>query len=166
MAIDGNYLLVGAPFVDADASTTGSGAAYIFERDAATGQWPATETYKLDPTNNDANDKFGYSVALSGTTAVVGAYQDSAPDANTGSVYIFERVTVDSVVSWTQQQNMVSNNIAANDAFGTSVAISGGRVVVGAPFEDVGGSASGAAYVFESVAGCVAGDGDAHFARV
>ena len=90
-------------------------------------------------------DRFGNSVAISGETVVVGAVgDDGAAGDNQGSAYVFAR----SGGVWSEQQKLEASDAAANDSFGSSVAISGKTVVVGAPFDD--GSAGidqGSAYV-------------------
>ena len=101
-----------------------------------------TET-KLIASDGAAGDYFGYSVSISGDTAVVGAYQD---DGSKGSAYVFVR----SGTTWSQQAKLTAGDDgAAGDSFGNSVSISGDTVVVGAPGDDDNGSSSGSAYVFE-----------------
>ena len=126
----------------------------------------------LKASNTDADDWFGYSVAVSGDTVVVGAYLEASSATgvngdgsdnsanNAGAAYIFGR----SGGVWSQQAYLKASNTAAGDLFGVSVAISGDTVVVGASGEDssatgVNGDGSdnsasyaGAAYVFESSA--------------
>ena len=94
--------------------------------------------------NTGVNDRFGYSVALSGDTLAVGAYgEDSAATgvngnqaddsaSFAGAVYVFVR----SGTTWTQQAYVKASNTGAFDYFGTSVALSGDTLAVGAPFED------------------------------
>ena len=91
-----------------------------------------------------ANDEFGYSVAIDGNTAVVGAYQrDVDTKANAGAAYVF---TKDSVTgAWSQAATLTASDGAANDEFGISVAVHGDTIVVGAPQDD---ARNGAAYVF------------------
>jgi hypothetical protein len=72
-----------------------------------------------------ANDSFGYSVAISGSTAVVGA-PIHAEDA--GTAYVF----TDTKGVWKQVAELVGSDTVADDDFGGSVAISGSTVVVGA----------------------------------
>src|SRR4030095_14619064 len=90
-----------------------------------------------------SNDFFGYSVAVSGDTGVVGAYQEdssttgvnSTPDENTldaGAAYVFVR----NGTNWTQQAYLKAHQVNAQDYFGISVAVSGDTVVVGAFLED------------------------------
>lgn len=98
---------------------------------------------KLLASDGAAGDEFGISVALSGDTAVVGAYGD---DNRTGAAYVFVR----SGTTWSQQQKLTATDGAMADWFGRSVAISGDTIVVGAPYDDnPTGYDGGAVYVFE-----------------
>jgi uncharacterized repeat protein (TIGR01451 family) len=89
---------------------------------------------------------FGYFVAVSGDTAVVGApYNDTEGGSQAGSAWVFAR----SSGTWTLQQRLVPSDAAAQDNFGWSVSISGDTVVVGAYFDDTQwGTDAGSAYVF------------------
>ncbi len=93
-----------------------------------------------------ANDFFGYAVAVSGLLAVVGAPGHSVGGkASAGAAYIF----VQSGTTWSLQQEITAGDAAAGDGFGSAVAISGGKVVIGAPLHAVAGKAgAGVAYVF------------------
>jgi photosystem II stability/assembly factor-like uncharacterized protein len=90
-------------------------------------------------------DQFGHAVAVSGDTVVVGAYgEDSSTTGVTvngtpnesadlaGAAYVFVR----SGTTWTQQAYLKASQVTAFDLFGTSVAVSGDTVVVGANYED------------------------------
>ena len=68
----------------------------------------------------------------------------STGGTSAGAAYVFTR----SGTSWSQQAKIQASDIAAYDNFGISVAIDGDTVVVGAYFEDTGGTSAGAAYVF------------------
>ena len=94
------------------------------------------------------NDYFGYSVAISGNYAIVGAYaEDDAGGTYSGKAYIFD-ATTGSLLHTLHNPNAYSTS--ASDYFGCSVAISGNRVVVGAYGEDdAGGTDSGKAYVYQ-----------------
>ncbi|PHP65408.1 hypothetical protein CSC94_18785 [Zhengella mangrovi] len=102
------------------------------------------EQQKLTASDAGANDLFGYSVAISGYTVVVGAHADGDGGSYSGSAYVFVR----SGTSWAQQAKLTASDATAYDTFGWSVAISGDTVVVGANADDDGGSGSGSAYVF------------------
>jgi len=64
--------------------------------------------------------------------------------SSAGAVYIFTR----SGSTWTQQAKIQASDKEASDQFGTSAAIDGDTVIVGASGEDTGGSSAGAAYIF------------------
>ncbi len=141
-----------------------AGAAYVFTR--SSGIW-SQQAY-LKASNTWQSDSFGFSVAISGDTIVVGAWQEdsnatgvngdqanySAPDS--GAAYVFIR----SGGIWSQQAYLKASNTGAFDYFGHSVAISGDTVVIGAREEasnatgvngdqsDNSADKSGAAYVF------------------
>lgn len=116
----------------------------------------AREGY-IKASNTDAQDQFGYSIALSGDTLAVGApgEDSSAFGANanqldnsapaSGAVYVFTRVNG----VWTQQAYLKASYVSANNRFGTSVALSGDTLAVGAPDDSNGiWVVSGAVYVF------------------
>ena len=106
----------------------------------------AVQQVQLTAADGAAEDCFGCSVAVSGDTAVVGAWQDNVGSTSfQGSAYIFVR----SGTVWSQQAKLTAADGAADDRFGSSVAISGNTVVVGAPFDDDGATPDeGSAYVF------------------
>jgi hypothetical protein len=115
-----------------------------------------TETAKLTPSDAAQTDEFGYSVALSGDTAVIGAVLDNIVGGpggifdGHGSAYVF----VGSGAVWTQQAKLTASDAAGFDNFGVSVAVSGDTVLVGANRADAPGVAnSGAAYVFAKPGG-------------
>ena len=138
VAINGDTAIAGARLHD-DAGTN-SGSAYVFVRSGTT--W--TEQTKLVPSDAAANDFFGFLVAISGDTAVVGAPLDDDDGSSSGSAYFFERTGS----TWTEQSKLTTSDAASNDQFGWSVAITGDTAVVGAVTDDDGGDDSGSAYVF------------------
>ena len=93
-------------------------------------------------------DIFGFSVAISGNFAIVGAfYEDDAGGTYSGKAYIFD-VTTGSLLRTLDNPNAYSTS--AYDNFGFSVAISGNLAIVGAYGEDdSGGTDSGKAYVYQ-----------------
>lgn len=114
-----------------------SGAAYVFVRSGEA--W--AQQAKLVAADGQPSDNFGVSVAVSGETAVIGAYAD---DGGRGSAYVFVR----SGGTWVQQAKLTASDRQPGDLFGVSVAVSGETVVVGAYLDDDSGSGSGSAYVF------------------
>jgi len=97
---------------------------------------------KLIASDPAIREVFGDALAMSGDTAIIGAQQDGA--GFNGAAYIFTR----SGNTWSEQQKLTALDGAADDRFGTSVAISGDTVVIGAPFDNDMGGDSGSAYVF------------------
>jgi hypothetical protein len=174
VAVSGDTIVVGAYGEDSNATGvngngsnnafTSSGAAYVFARSGAS--W-SQQAY-LKASNTYISDCFGYTVAVSGDTIVVGAYGegsratgvDGSPTPRgadlSGAAYVFVRSGAD----WSQQAYLKSSNSEASDQFGGSVGIDGDTIVVGAAFEDSSSSGvdgvqtdnaaakSGAAYIF------------------
>ncbi|MEM7179612.1 MAG: putative Ig domain-containing protein [Spirochaetota bacterium] len=164
VAIDGDYAIVGAKLEDNSATSidntdnggitdsgtaNDSGAAYIFKRDSGSGNW-VQDAY-LKPSNTEANDYFGFSVAISGNYAVVGAYQednnstsinntdnagitDTTTTVNSGAAYVFKRDT--STGNWSQDAYLKPSNMGNSDNFGYSVSISGDYIIAPAYAED------------------------------
>ena len=141
VAISGDTAIVGADN-RAVGGVAGQGSAYVFVRSGTTWSQQAI----LTASDGAASDWFGFSVALYGDTAVVGATQHDMPGlADAGAAYLFIR----SGTSWSQESTLTASDAAANDRFGASVAVSNGTAVVGAKLHDTGGNADqGAAYVF------------------
>jgi hypothetical protein len=174
VAISGDTIVVGADAEDSNAtgvngnqsdnSLTNPGAAYVFVRTGTT--W-SQQAY-LKASNTGQFDFFGFSVAISGETIVVGAMgEDSGADGingnqadnsalTAGAAYVFVR----SGTTWSQQAYLKASNSEGGDNFGDSVSISGNTIVVGANLEDSAATGingnqasnaaggSGAAYVF------------------
>ncbi len=101
---------------------------------------------KLLASNAAASDCFGWSVAVSGSTAIVGASFLFTPLAETA--YIFER-DEGGADNWGEVKILTASDAAASDRFGWGMAVSGDIAVVGAFGEDGGGAEAGAAYVFQ-----------------
>lgn len=161
VAIEGDTIAATAVDETSSGTARGAGAAYVFARSGTA--W--TQQARLTASNSEANDHFGTSVALSGgvlavgaagedSTSLGGATDNGAVDA--GAVYVF----VSSGTAWSQQAGLKAANAGAGDRFGSSVALRGETLVVGAPGEQsaatgIGGNesddsatAAGAAYLF------------------
>ncbi len=177
IALDGNTLAVGA-WVEASSATgingdqtnndaTNSGAVYVFTRNGTT--W-AQQAY-IKASNTGSGDYFGYALALNNQTLVVGARAESSDSTGvggaqdnddapaSGAVYVYRRTGM----TWAQEAYLKASNAETEDRFGTSVALDGNTLVVGAPNEKSGAVGvngdqtnnsrfgSGAAYVFKRV---------------
>jgi hypothetical protein len=138
VAVSGDTAVISANGVD-DLGT-GAGAAYVFVRSGTS--W--TQQAKLLADDGASFDTFGYSVAVSGDTAVIGAYGRDDLGDRSGAAYVFVR----SGTSWTQQAKLLADDGAASDYFGWKVAVSGDTAVIGADWDDDLGTNSGGAYVF------------------
>uniref|UniRef100_A0AB38ZMA1 Glycine-rich domain-containing protein n=1 Tax=Mantoniella tinhauana virus 1 TaxID=3111543 RepID=A0AB38ZMA1_9VIRU len=141
VAISGDYAIVGARSEDAGGSS--AGAAYVFKR---TGDNTWSSGTKIVASDAQAGDSFGRSVAISGDYAIVGARREDAGGSDAGAAYVFKR-TGDN--TWSSGTKIVASDAQAGDEFGHSVAISGDYAIVGALYEDAGGSDAGAAYIFK-----------------
>ncbi|MBM3949001.1 MAG: hypothetical protein FJ312_07155, partial [SAR202 cluster bacterium] len=76
---------------------------------------PDTQQAKLTASDGAADDLFGYSVAVSGDTAVVGAWSDDVgSNDNQGSAYVFVR----SGATWSQQAKLTASDGGTEDRFG------------------------------------------------
>ncbi len=141
VAVSGDTVVVGAHFDD-HAVGIDHGSAYVFVRSG--GVW--TQQQKLIASDAAADDQFGYSVAVSGDTAVVGAWADNHLGGNdAGSAYVFVR----SGVVWIEQAKLIASDAELFENFGNSVAVSGDTAVVGARNDNYpGGVQAGSAYVF------------------
>ncbi len=141
VSISADAVVVGAYAVDC-ASGFDCGAAYVY---GFTGtDW--IEEQKLTASDAAQSDQFGFSVSVSGDTAVVGAYRDAcAAGGLCGAAYVYRS----NGASWTERQKLTASTAAASDFFGYSVSISGDTAVVGAVLDDcAAGFDCGAAYVY------------------
>jgi len=108
------------------------------------------EVKKLVASDAEEGDRFGWSVAVSGDIAVVGAHAEGAGGDEAGAAYVFSR-NQGGTDNWGEVEKFTASDTEAGDFFGFSVAVSGEVAVVGAVAEDAGGLNAGAAYVFQSM---------------
>ncbi len=139
VALDGNTALVGAHAQLAPPpQTDNTGAAYVFTRGGTT--W--TQQQRLVADDRDDNDQFGFSVALDGDAALIGAPGNTITFSNQGAAYLFTR----SGTLWTQLPRLTHSTAQAEDKFGNAVALSGNTALVGA--YRYGSDDSGAMFIF------------------
>jgi FG-GAP repeat protein len=119
-----------------------SGAAFVFQR--AAGVWG--KATRLVPSDPQQWAEFGCPLQLQDARLAVGALGHSGSQPATGAVYVFDRATSG---SWTESARLTASDAAAQDWFGSALALQGDRVVVGVWRKDVYGLFSGAAYVFD-----------------
>ncbi len=149
VAISGSYAIVGA-MIESENLGVEAGAAYVFHRTGTT-SWDSG--VKLESSDLQWNDMLGWSVAISGEYAIVGAPQEDGgmgnPLSNSGAAYIFHRTGSN---TWDSGVKLMASDAQTSDYFGNSVAIDGNYAIVGAYTEDGGAgnpcSDAGAAYIF------------------
>lgn len=146
VAISGNISVAGA----VNGTVTDNGTAYVSQTTPLIGA--NTEHKRLDASDSAPGALFGSSVAVSGSTALVGArLHDVGANADQGAGYIFRNVDTGSGPV-TQDLRLLAGDGAANDQLGRSAALSGNTALLGAHFHQVGANpGQGAAYVFRNV---------------
>jgi hypothetical protein len=127
LAVDRGRLAVGGP----GAVGGVSGAVYVFER--VGGSWGEVARIEAAAAPDDAF--FGQAVALEGERLVAGApFADNFIGTFVGNAYVFER---DLGGTWTQSAELFPSSAPNGAIFGSSVALSGGTILVGAPYVQV-----------------------------
>jgi len=148
VAIDGDTVLVGAPY--ADLGDDVNGLAYLFVKPQAGWDGVLTETALLQASASLGGEGFGSAVDISGDTALVGAIF-GAVDGNWGygAAYLFDQPATGWAGALTETAKLYASDGELGDLFGASVAISGDTAAVGAPRRDVGGNwDQGQVYLF------------------
>ncbi|TLM66688.1 MAG: tandem-95 repeat protein, partial [Actinobacteria bacterium] len=136
VALGEDLVVAGDPRAD-----SGRGAVWVLTQEDNTqpvNHWRET---RITASDGVAGDRFGSSVSLCGDTLIIGAEGD---DSNRGSAYVFDRIRV----NWTERTKLTAPDRAANDYFGSAVALSDGVAFVGAYGDDDKGSGSGSVYQF------------------
>ena len=137
VAIDGDTAIIGANRGVADDGST-SGSAYVFTRVGTT--W--TEHARITASDAAPADNFGYSVAMDGDTAIIGAISDDDGAPSSGSAYVF----TNDGATWTEQAKLAATDPFSLDLFGNTVAIDGDTAIIGS--YNVRDDRSGSAYIF------------------
>ncbi|MET0552599.1 MAG: hypothetical protein ABW221_06150 [Vicinamibacteria bacterium] len=138
VALSGGTLVVGAP-QDSSEAALYAGSAAVYERQPA--GW--VERQKLRRAVPAQRDSFGFAVAVSGETAVIGARGDALIPGS-GSATVFRRANG----SWAEQAHLEAPAPIPNDGFGVAVAVSGDTLAVSAPGADTHQPRSGAVFVY------------------
>lgn len=148
VAISGRVAVIGTPYADADAPAPGGGAtpdcgvADVFEQ--RDGRW--VHAGSLTPPAPATSAWFGAAVAIEGDLIAIGAYGQSDGSAPAGAVHLYRR----GVDAWALEQSLLCPWPGAA-WFGFSLAIDGGRLLIGAPRAKAPGSneSTGAAFLYE-----------------
>ena len=152
VALFGNRALIST--INDDTANLNAGAAYLFDTDTGT----LLHTF-LNPTpeTNNAfgnNDNFGFAVALSATTALIGAPNDSVNGFQNGVAYLYDLNTFDLLHTLVIPTPFTSDTA---EFLGSDVALSGNCALAGAPFRNKGPATSqkdlGAAFLYDAKTG-------------
>jgi hypothetical protein len=147
------YFVVASPstvVVGSDGHSFKTGAAYVFTETGGT--WPTQPQHEIVPSDAQLGDEFGWSMSLSGSMLGISAVKHTVGGVAAGAVYLYDMST------WSPSTYLITSDSpelappggTANEYFGDKIALSGSRIVVGAPGHD---SKTGAAYVFAGGAG-------------
>ncbi len=137
VALDGDWMLVGAPFYDV--TGTNHGAAYAFHRQD--GLWTFEQLVVPIPSDRQINSMYGWSVALDGEVMVIGGHNFINSPQLMGAAFVFRF----DGSNWVQEQKLLPPNPVAFGNFGYSVTVSGDTALIGDPHEN---DHVGAAHVF------------------
>ena len=139
LAIDDNWLVVGALYDNVNGEKSGS--AYIYHYDDSNWHFHT----KLIPPDGSPYDRFGYSIDIDDSHIVVGAVYDDDMGEDSGSVYVYSNESD----SWVLKTKLYSSNHEAGDYFGVSVSLNIDRLAVGAAYNDQNGTNSGSVTLFK-----------------
>ena len=137
VVVDGDLALIASPNATIDGHE-GQGAVYAFRRIGDT--W--TETQKIVSSDGAGGDAFGISVAIEGTTAIVGAYSKGQ---FRGAAYVF----TNDGDAWSETQKLVPADQQDFDQFAWSVALDGSAALIGAIGVTYGNEGGGQGAVYE-----------------
>jgi FG-GAP repeat len=158
VALDANWAVIGAYEGDTNV-VSGAGAAYVFSRTGA--NW--VERQKLFDANDPCyGEDFGWAVAIKNDTILIGCPYDFVDGDKTGSVFEFVRTDT----NWIQSDRLAAGDADTNDRFGSSLALSGCHIIIGAPNNINNDKLTGSAYIFnenDTVTGDFDGDSDVDF---
>ncbi|HSH15260.1 MAG TPA: Ig-like domain-containing protein, partial [Verrucomicrobiae bacterium] len=140
-----DLVAVGVP-LDAHQGVLQAGSVYLLARNEG-GPDAWGQIQKLNASDFTGLDNFGFSLAMNGDTIAVGARFAPAQGRDSGAVYIFQR-REDNTNLWLQVQKIFPSDGAADDRFGTSLALEGDLLAVGSQRDDDLGDASGSVYLF------------------
>jgi len=144
VAIDGNYLVVGAD--GEDGAGILRGAAYLFYRNqGGADSWG--QLFKLTADDAADENRFGYRVDIKGDFVVAGSPYSAGAGTNRGAAYLFYR-NQGGADNWGQFRKILPSDPANDVWFGSAVSIDGDLLVIGAAWDDSGGTNRGAAYLF------------------
>ena len=141
VAVDDGWMVIGAPGDNERASD--AGAVYVYHE--VDSEWALTD--KLTASDGAVDDAFGFTVAINGTTAVVGTHWVDDEVVNAGAFYVFDVNTGEELFRFGIEGS------AESDEFGIAVSVSGGIALIGAHGDSDGGDNAGAASLYHVTMG-------------
>ncbi len=152
VAISGELMIIGAVMKSEQSSgpdISCMGWAYIFKYEEADLNW--VQIQAIENPDPEANDLFGYAVAIDNNIAAISAPQDNDPVYDSGAVYIYERSpdAKDFNFTFSQKITLSAGEVDASDYLGTSMALHGNYLAVGAIGDDDSDGDGGAVYLYE-----------------
>ncbi|MGD9901441.1 MAG: FG-GAP repeat protein [Spirochaetales bacterium] len=132
VAVDGNYIVIGAYGDDDNGSNSGS--AYIYKLN------DKFYERKITASGGDSEDYFGNSVAISGNNIVIGSLEREGSNYPFGSAYVYK------IDDETYERKIIASDGNNGDYFGYAVSIEGSNIIMGAYGDDDNGSNSGSIY--------------------
>jgi len=140
VSISGDYAVVGA--VGSTLNGVTPGGAYFYKK--INNCWEFLEKHLSKAIEYDS---YGFSVAISGDIAVVGAIYDDDQDPNEGAVYVYKLDK--NTDKWIFSQKLYANDASESSLFGYSISISDNNLIVGAAHERENGSFGGSVYIYK-----------------
>ncbi len=142
-ALSGN-LVISSAYQDDVSGASNSGTVYVFNRGSPEPSQPFLTIPNPAP---QPGDSFGNALAVSGSLLVVGAFENDAGAADAGSAYVYD---LSSPTPGVPVLTLDNPEPGASDWFGSSVAISGSRIAIGAYGDDAGAADAGSVYVYDT----------------
>jgi hypothetical protein len=141
VSMSGDRAAIGAPFYDQSPEFADCGSVFVYTRSGSS--WPRVEVQ--GPCDPFSPDRFGSSVAISGTGLIGGSPRDDREGVSSGNAWIFSLANG----VWQREHELTGSQRAAGHEFGNAVAMDGGRVLVGAwRAEHAGAAMAGATYAY------------------
>ena len=137
VAISGDRILVGVHSMGGDLSSPiDSGRARIYERDfGGPNAWGVVQ--KIGPSDGVHSNGYGFSVALSGSLALIGStLATNGTGENRGFAEVYRRSS-GATPNWTMIDRFAPGAAIANDRFGTAMALDGFTGIISSAFDSV-----------------------------
>jgi len=138
--------------ISGDTAIVGGGGTlntvYVFVKPGGGWTGSLNEDAKLTGSDSVIGDDFGFSISISGDTAIAGAWNDDDAGSSSGSAYVFVKPGGGWTGSLNEDAKLTASDAVTADFFGFSVSISGDTAIVGASGDDDAGESSGSAYIF------------------